>query len=170
MNENIVKNSFVLVLIGLIMIGNVLAYAADKEAVRSESSSLAAFEIFLQKKRDEIAVKAQRDNPDGKMFLHEEVALNEIKKLIGFVNRVKLKETGVLQNERLNPKITDYMTAKLFVVDETIRTTFIEIFNELLFFRISFPTELIEILSAIAADQALSKEQLELFERKFYFL
>ena len=159
MRTYFIRNGFSLILYSLIMVGNISAYAADKETVEPAGNSLAAFEVFLQKKKDEIKAEVRRDNQNGNKFSPKEVVLNEMEKLIEFVSKVQTEETRAVQNNRLNPKITDYMTAKLFVLNETIRATFIKIFTGPLPVSISFPSELIQILSAIAADQPLSKEQ-----------
>ena len=157
------KNIFFFAVVGLMMVGSIAVYAADEKTgektTELTSNPLAAFEVFLQKKRDEIKAKAQKNNPDRKIFSHEAVVLNEMEKLIELVDRMKTNRTGTVPNDRLSPEITDYMIAQFFVLDETIRTTFIEIFKGPLPVSISFPPEWIQILSAIAEDKALSEEQ-----------
>ena len=157
------KNIFFFAVAGLMMIGSITVYAVDEKTgektTELTSNPLAAFEVFLQKKRDEIKAKAQRNNPDEEMFSYEEVVLNEMEKLIELVDRMKTNRTGTVPNDRLSPEITDYMIAQFFVLDETIRTTFIEIFKGPLPVSISFPPEWIQILSAIAEDKALFEEQ-----------
>lgn len=152
------KNIFFFIVISFMMIGNVSTYAADEKTV---NNSLSAFITFLQKKREEVKARTRRD-ANGERFPFDKIELDEIEKLIELTNSVNTDSKGVDQNDRLSPEITDYITTNLFPVDEYISGELSEILEDPLFpFRMSFPIELIQILSSIAADRALSQTQVD---------
>lgn len=164
--------------------GNVLAYAADKETVGlTTDNPLDAFERFLEGESvTKILIKHRdRMSADGRDALRtvgkklKSLIASEQRKIkwrrrkekvIGLIKgaeKADVNQTGASQD--LSPKIINYITAVLFDETEPIRMIFIEILEDPSFpVRMTFPEEVIQILSSIAADKAVLETELDYLE------
>ena len=169
-----------------------LEYAADFNSMEKER----IFDVFLQRKeRRELDRKriGQAEVMDMVSFLDEQYIKEmkrEIENLIYLIEREQLKiewrerakkvmgffglssKTNIGQentNQNLNHRIINYIIAKLFERSAFIRMTFIEILTDpQLPVRISFPSEVIQILRDIARDKSLTDEKMDyLVEENF---
>ena len=184
MKKKLVKNSVFLVIAGLMIFGNVLAYAADKETVGlTTDNPLDTFERFLEgesvtkiliKHRDRMSAD-ERDalravGKKLKSLIASEQRkikwrrrIEKVIRLIKGAEKADVNQTSASQ--KLSSEIINYITAVLFDEIEPIRMVFIEMLEDPSFpIRVTFPEEVIQILSSIAADKALSETELDYLE------